>query len=78
MRNAKCRIIDYFADAQKKIQSMHSLPFLRNGSAPVILHFAFCILHFYSPMDCMMPFRATFMGSFSGSFAEGSPLQSQS
>ena len=32
----------------------------------------------YSPMDCMTLFRATFMGSLSGSLAEGSPLQSQS
>ena len=31
----------------------------------------------YSPMDCMMPLRATFMGSLSGSLAEGSPSQSQ-
>ena len=38
----------------------------------------FCVSQlFYSPMDCIMPFRAVFMGSFSGSLAEGSPSQSQ-
>ena len=31
----------------------------------------------HSPMDCIMPFRAVFIGSFSGSLAEGSPSQSQ-
>ena len=31
----------------------------------------------YSPMDCMMPFSAAFMGSLSGSLEEGSPSQSQ-
>ena len=32
----------------------------------------------YSPMDCMTLFRAVFMGSLSGSFAEGLPSQSHS
>ena len=27
----------------------------------------------YSPIDCMIPFSAPFMGSLSGSYAEGWP-----
>ena len=35
------------------------------------------IYTFYRPISAMLPFRAFFIGSLSGSFAEGSPLQSQ-
>ena len=31
----------------------------------------------YKPMDCIMSFSASFMGSLSGSLAEGAPSQSQ-
>ena len=32
----------------------------------IIMHDAFRILHFYSPMDLRISFRAAFMGSLSG------------
>ena len=44
MQDAKCRIIDYFADTQKKIRYAPFLPFFRNGS--VSAHFAFSVIAF--------------------------------
>jgi len=35
------------------------------------------IVNYYSPMDCNIPLRAVLTGLLSGSFAEGSPSQSQ-
>ena len=80
MRSAECKIIMWINTAIRcKIRASARTFLCETNRCGIILHFAFCILHFYhSPMDCIMPFRAVFMGSLSGSLAEGSPLQSQS
>ena len=62
----------YFAALRRRVDAGIDRHFMQWQPMPESAH-----IFPYRPISAMTAFRATFMGSESGSFAEGAPSQSQ-